>query len=272
MYALIDPRTRMIRYVGKSSSGWSRIDQHKNVRATDKTYRANWLRQLKTNNLAFEVTLLEYCEDKHKLQAAEIWWIAYGRACDWPLTNVTDGQDGTHGWKWSAEHRAKMSGDNSPTKRPEVRAKISASRKLMSAEERSEISKRATERMNRPDVKARFMGDNNFAKSPEVRAKISANNPMKLKKYQEMMSAAMRAKHSDPVFHAAQVDRFQACTTTPEALAAKSAWAVEHMNQPEVRERIRNQVTEQWKDPEFRERRLAAMRAGREAKRRANSK
>ena len=58
---------------------------------------------------------------------------------------------------------------NNPSKRPEVRAKISEAKK---------------EAWKRPEVRAKLMGDNSPSKRPEVRAKISESkkgvkNPMK---------------------------------------------------------------------------------------------
>jgi hypothetical protein len=35
--------------------------------------------------------VLEVLDDANKLDETECWWIAFGRACGWPLTNLTDG-------------------------------------------------------------------------------------------------------------------------------------------------------------------------------------
>jgi hypothetical protein len=41
--------------------------------------------------LDYEITVLEAVHDALKLEEAERWWIAFGRACGWPLTNIRDG-------------------------------------------------------------------------------------------------------------------------------------------------------------------------------------
>lgn len=91
VYGLIDPRTRLIRYVGKSSSGYKRPREH--ATATKKTYCHSWILQLKNLGLTYEITILEVC-DSAQLIDKERWWIAFGKACGWPLTNMTDGGEG----------------------------------------------------------------------------------------------------------------------------------------------------------------------------------
>jgi hypothetical protein len=39
----------------------------------------------------YEITVLETVRDATELADAERWWIAFGRACGWPLTNLTSG-------------------------------------------------------------------------------------------------------------------------------------------------------------------------------------
>jgi hypothetical protein len=42
--------------------------------------------------LTYEIVTLEVVADAPELAKAERWWIAFGRACGWPLTNITDGR------------------------------------------------------------------------------------------------------------------------------------------------------------------------------------
>jgi hypothetical protein len=90
IYGLIDPRTRLIRYVGLSSRGMRRPKEHR-LRSCPDTYCRRWIRQLHALGLDYEVAVLEVLASAVQLDEAERWWIAFGRACGWPLTNVTDG-------------------------------------------------------------------------------------------------------------------------------------------------------------------------------------
>ena len=56
----------------------------------------------------YEIAVLETYEDPIQLLAAERWWVLYGRLSDWPLTNLTDGGEGTTGRVHSEETKAKI--------------------------------------------------------------------------------------------------------------------------------------------------------------------
>lgn len=89
IYGLIDPRTRLIRYVGQSSVGMQRPKQHR--RPSNHCYCGHWIRALQRQGLIYEIAVLEVLQNESGLNQAEKWWIAYGRACGWPLTNLTEG-------------------------------------------------------------------------------------------------------------------------------------------------------------------------------------
>ncbi len=109
IYGLIDPVTRLVRYVGCSSRGLARPRQHARPRELRaRTWKANWIASLLREGLTFEITVLE-ASSPERLKADERWWIAYGRASGWPLTNLTDGGDGTLGYRPTPETRAKTS-------------------------------------------------------------------------------------------------------------------------------------------------------------------
>lgn len=90
IYGLIDPRTLLIRYVGLSSSGMKRPKNHRKQSCPD-TYCRRWVRALQREGLDFEIVVLEIVREETELAEAERWWIAFGRACGWPLTNCTAG-------------------------------------------------------------------------------------------------------------------------------------------------------------------------------------
>ena len=86
IYGLIDPKTRLIRYVGLSSSGLQRPKQHR-ARSCPNTYCRRWVKILQRSCLDYEITVLETMQTAAGLAEAERWWIKFGKACGWPLTN-----------------------------------------------------------------------------------------------------------------------------------------------------------------------------------------
>lgn len=98
----------MVRYVGKSSSGTRRARSHSSPSQNKNTYRANWIKSLRSAGHEFEIAILQESTEQ-SLNDDECWWIAYGRACGWPLTNLTNGGEGVPGLRKSAETRAKLS-------------------------------------------------------------------------------------------------------------------------------------------------------------------
>ena len=104
IYALIDPITNMIRYVGKSAKGMKRPKEHFTPGALKKkSYRSSWIKSLKKNyDVRPDIEILESFEDnvdRYVINEAEIFWIGYLRYIGCPLTNLTDGGDGVSGWK-----------------------------------------------------------------------------------------------------------------------------------------------------------------------------
>jgi hypothetical protein len=90
IYALIDPRTGLIRYVGKANDPKRRLADH--LRDTRDCHRVRWIQALVRDNLQPELTILEIVADAH-WQTAEQRWIETLRAQGIPLTNATDGGD-----------------------------------------------------------------------------------------------------------------------------------------------------------------------------------
>ncbi len=162
VYGLVDPRTCMVRYVGKSCSGLSRPRQHSKRGPSTGPHCSAWVGQLQANGLGYEIAILETRESSEGLSDAERWWIAYGRACGWPLTNLTDGGDGLT--NPTAETRARMAAANRGRRAtPETRARLSAA-------QMGHVVTAAT----RAKIAASKFGDLNPSKRPEVVAKANA--------------------------------------------------------------------------------------------------
>jgi len=95
IYGLVDPRTSLIRYIGKSVRPEGRLTDHCNDQSV--TWRTNWIRDLKSHGLKPELTILHELPDDADWQTSEREWISKGRELGWPLTNCTDGGDGAKG-------------------------------------------------------------------------------------------------------------------------------------------------------------------------------
>lgn len=108
VYGLADP-LGVIHYVGKSNSGLCRPKTHA-VRAPKECGRkAAWIRSLLNSGTCYSIVVLEQVFSEKDLSAAERRWISFGRKNDWPLTNQTDGGEGTTGYLAPQSVRLKMS-------------------------------------------------------------------------------------------------------------------------------------------------------------------
>lgn len=150
IYGCIDPRTRLIRYIGRSSSGLSHPRSYTSpCMLKDSTHRSRWIRQLLRQGLVYEVVVLEEVRDSSGLNAAERWWIAYGRLATWPLVNHTAGGDGLSGYKLTAATKAKISAANTG-RTPTAEARAANARaqrgRKHSDETRRQMSQTATAR------------------------------------------------------------------------------------------------------------------------------
>jgi hypothetical protein len=113
IYALSDPETGRVRYIGKTSQEpGDRLGQHIKMALTgERTHRSAWVRLLVSSDVRPVCTTLEevngHSEDGSEVERR---WIARLRADGADLTNLTDGGDGWQkGRPFSAEHRALLS-------------------------------------------------------------------------------------------------------------------------------------------------------------------
>lgn len=102
IYALADPFTLGIRYVGKSNNPFDRLHNPNpksghtaGARFGIKGYKNNWLRGVLSKGGTPRLLQLEACKTS-EWQDTERKWIKYLREKGYPLTNVADGGEG--GW------------------------------------------------------------------------------------------------------------------------------------------------------------------------------
>lgn len=171
IYALIDPRTLLVRYVGQTKRGLLRIREHRHDPVTHpQLHVSRWVANLKNAGLQYTFDILETCTDDNALDIAEAWWITYGLASGWPLTNLTTGGSGAPGHTLSDEAREKISASKRGKPRPpEVRARLSEANTIAAAnpEVRARMSAAAIAR----DPLTRRRGP----MSAETRARMSAS-------------------------------------------------------------------------------------------------
>jgi len=139
IYALLDPVSGDVKYVGKSKNPAVRLRSHINValRDEDDRRKSRWIRKLCSQGLEPELRILEEAKEDN-WEEAECKWIAYYRGQGIDLCNHTDGGDGVHNpdiesrrrlsdsrkqlWQQDAEFREKM---RAVYRDPERRWKIS---------------------------------------------------------------------------------------------------------------------------------------------------
>jgi len=111
VYGLVEPRTKLTRYVGQTVNLQGRFKSH--LKAKGKTYCATWIRSLQAAGLEPELIILGGPYNDDEANDAEIEWIA-----NFPpgqLTNHTEGGFGVRGWvpssEWKAKQSARMKGN-----------------------------------------------------------------------------------------------------------------------------------------------------------------
>ena len=248
IYGLIDPRTLLVRYVGKTARGLQRVRRHDKKRTSDQTHCANWVRSLQRLGLRHLWCVLDECSFQ-KLSEQECWWIAYGRACGWPLTNHSEGGDGAGvGHSVSAATRVKLS---------------SATKKQWQSPSHREHMQRVSERES-SKRKLRMIGVNNPTHNPEVRNKLRTSSKQQMANPAARTNLSRRAteRFKDPVARASLgvaikasmtpqrraiiSERTAARMSNPEVRANLSAKHKERMSRPGVLENLREKARAQW--------------------------
>lgn len=140
IYALCDPSTGEVRYVGKTKNLTVRVEQHMYECRVQRNHRAHWIRSLGQVPVARVLEIVPSAS----WQEAERRWIAHFRLLGARLTNGTDGGDEAPlaGKHHTAEARLKMreaalaDGRRPPSRKgcklsDETRSKMSETRKRL---------------------------------------------------------------------------------------------------------------------------------------------
>lgn len=115
IYALKDPDTGQIRYIGKAENPARRLYFH--LRHTGKNRKTNWIKNLRLGNISPVLVLVDEVSEEYWPQL-ECAYIQFYRECGCDLLNVTEGGDcgpmmrgernPNFGKDFSSETRARM--------------------------------------------------------------------------------------------------------------------------------------------------------------------
>lgn len=86
VYALVDPNTYRIRYIGRSRQGLVRPLLHE-MRSHNAAITA-WVADMKFCGATYTTIILAEASDDNELFALEKFWIDLGVKCGWPLCNT----------------------------------------------------------------------------------------------------------------------------------------------------------------------------------------
>jgi len=96
VYGLLEPETKIIRYVGQTNKPQKRLNDHISEAKTNLKFnrKNNWIRSLLKENKKPEIMILEEVETIDLCNKAEVFHIAQMLDCGFDLTNATSGGDG----------------------------------------------------------------------------------------------------------------------------------------------------------------------------------
>lgn len=211
IYALCEPDSRTVRYIGKTVNLTRRFRDHVRESHKSKTYLGNWLKSvLGMGKVPNMVVLCETSEDLGSQE--EIRYITAARAIGIRLTNATDGGEGM--LNPSPETRARMGLAHRGNK-------YNLGRKL-SLEHRAKISAAGVGRKRSAESQERINAANRGRRrSAEARARMSAAH--KGKKLSEKQRAALVGRKLSLEHRAKMSEAQRGRKHSPETCAKISA-------------------------------------------------
>ena len=108
IYALIDPRNEIVRYIGWTSKPLKRrlTDHISDSNRGHNNHRCKWIRKMLSQNVVPVIKTIEECDYNERWDRERYWISYYGRE---NLVNGTDGGEGVKGLTVTVESRNKMS-------------------------------------------------------------------------------------------------------------------------------------------------------------------
>lgn len=90
IYALIDPNTDDVRYVGRSQTPKLRLQAHLRSGNKNVTERERWLHSLKLQNQSPKMVILQQCTSSYHAKQVEAQWIEHYWNRGASLTNIVN--------------------------------------------------------------------------------------------------------------------------------------------------------------------------------------
>lgn len=202
IYALQDPITEQIRYIGKSKNPRHRLQNHLTPGNLKKRkHSSRWLCGLKKKGLVPNVIELEKIETGW--EEAEKFWIEYFKFLGCDLTNITSGGEGGitlgfKGKKWSNEQRQNY-------KNSRLGVSIKAPPEAVKA--RSEANKKAWEEKRKLGTKKKGPVHNESFKLRQSKTKGQFTDEQLIQIF-ELKIAGMK-----------QIDIARQCKTSPQVIS-----------------------------------------------------
>lgn len=216
IYALVDPETKQIRYIGKSNNPTVRLYRH--LKEKQHTYKNMWIKSLRDRGFVPEVQIIEEVSIE-RWQERERYWIAFYRAQGLDLANGTDGGDGVHGRKRTPEERARIS-------------------EALKGNQYSKGRKHPPE-----EIARRAAAMKGHSVRPDTGEKIAATKRGKPRS--EATKAKLSAALTGKTLPEERVAKMRERKQSPESNAKRSASLKKALSTPEARE-VKSQAAKQW--------------------------
>lgn len=173
IYILSDPRTKDIRYVGKSENAMERWRKH--LMDKSNLHKFNWVTSLKKLGLSPVLEIVEIIDESEWMES-EIFWIGYFRFLGFRLTNIANGGTGPGATSVETRRRQSEFRKNHPMFSGRMTQMNLARRgHKLSEEHKAKISMASKSRRASPETRAKMSASmKGIPKSPIARARMSA--------------------------------------------------------------------------------------------------
>lgn len=221
IYALCDPITQEVRYVGKSTNPTKRLRSHLNEKG--ETHKIRWIQSLLNTGEAPYLRILEEIVDNW--ESRERYWISFYKPTG-KLTNATDGGDGVN--NPSQESRDKLSAT-----RKELYKQLEFREKMLKVTQNprrcSKISQQLTGKKKSPEHIAKLPQNQSGKKlSPGHIEKIRATSTGRLhsgetkEKLRQLNTGRKQSEETKHKISAANLGKIQSdATRLKKSLSAK---------------------------------------------------
>lgn len=256
IYALCDPDTSIVRYIGKSDEPQKRYLNH--LKDKKRTHKVNWIKSLKSHNKKPFLKIIEKVKKSLWEKAEKKWIKHYRNIYGNKLTNTTEGGEGINhtpeiclkisiakmGHKVSEETKRKLS---KPRPDPEYRKKLSEIHKGLPISQGTllNLKKMAEMKKGKPlkESHRRNIAIANTGKihGPETRSKLSTATTAYMYKpgIKEKQSQACLKQWEDPEYRKKRSEETKKLWKNPE-FSDKRAKAQREFNQSFIRKRRYN--------------------------------